>query len=426
MCISKLRGAILGMVSLGLTMLSSAAFANIKWNMPEGVTPISHDVYGLHMRVFYWMVFVAIVVFGTMLWSIVFHRKSKGKEAAHFHHSTTVEIIWTIIPVIILVLMAFPAARTLVKMEDYSKPDMSIRITGYQWKWHYDYVGKNVGFFSTLAASSNKAARLHSGIDPNSVPHYLLNVDHPLVVPTGEKVRLLITSNDVIHSWWVPDFGGKTDAIPGYVNEMWIKVEKPGTYRGQCAELCGRGHAFMPIVVVAKNPQDYQAWLKAQQGGSGEAMAAPAPKTQGSMMSGMAGQGSMMSGMPAHGSMMSGTAAGAAKTVPKKADSKAPAKMTMAELMKQGKQVYDANCAACHQPDGKGMPPTFPALTGSKIVDGPVAGHIDRVLNGKNVMPAWRDKLSDADIAAVVTYERNSFGNKTGDVVQPADVKAAR
>ncbi len=406
MCISKLRGAFLGMVSLGLAVLSSTASAAIKFNMPEGVTPISHEVYDLHMRVFWWMVGIAIVVFGAIIASIIFHRKSKGHEAAHFHESTTVEIIWTIIPVIILVVMAIPAARTVVKMEDYSKPDMSIRITGYQWKWHYDYVGKNISFFSTLAASSNAAARLHSGIDPNSVPHYLLDVDRPLVVPTGEKIRLLITSNDVIHSWWVPDFGGKTDAIPGYVNEMWIKVDKPGTYRGQCAELCGRGHGFMPIVVIAKKPHDFQAWVKAQQGGDTQAAATPAADTQ-----------------PAS------TESKPAQPAPAKSESSsaaAPAKMTMAELMKHGKEVYDANCAACHQPDGKGMPPTFPSLAGSKIVNGPVAGHLDRVLNGKNVMPAWRDKLSDVDIAAVVTYERNSFGNKTGDVVQPADVKAAR
>ncbi|HET6726298.1 MAG TPA: cytochrome c oxidase subunit II [Gammaproteobacteria bacterium] len=266
MSISKLQRALLAIFGLGLALASGAANADSAFNLPVGVTPISHEVYALHMRTFWICVGIAVVVFGVMLISIVLHRKSRGYKAAHFHEHVWVEIAWTIAPAIILIVMAVPAVGVLVHMEDYSKPDMSIKVTGYQWMWNYDYVDNGVSFYSKLAEDSNRARVLDSKVSPFSVKHYIRDVDHPLVVPTGRKVRLLITSGDVIHSWWVPDFGGKTDAIPGYVNQMWIKVEKPGTYRGQCAELCGRGHAFMPIVVVAKTPEEFRKWVKANGG----------------------------------------------------------------------------------------------------------------------------------------------------------------
>jgi len=266
MCIRKLKGAVLGMTGLALSLVSGTALADWALNMPKGATAISHEVYDLHMTIFYVCVAIAVVVFGAMIVSIILHRKSRGAEPAKFHHNTVVEIVWTIIPFFILVAMAVPAAGVLLKMDDFRNSDMTIKVTGYQWKWHYDYLNQDVSFFSTLDDKSNAARMLHSGIDPSSVKDYLLNVDHPLVVPVGEKVHLLLTSGDVIHSWWVPALGGKKDAIPGYINEWWFKVEKPGTFRGQCAELCGRGHAFMPIVVKALSKDDYAAWLKKQGG----------------------------------------------------------------------------------------------------------------------------------------------------------------
>jgi len=237
-------------------------------NMPVGVTELSVKIYDLHMLIFWVCVAIALVVFAAMIYSIVTFRKSRGARAATtLTHSTRVEIVWSIVPLIILVLMAVPAARTLIDIEDTSGSELSIKVTGYQWKWHYEYLDRGVSFFSTLAESSNAARQLGSGIDPNTVPNYLLDVDNPLVIPAGTKVRLLVTANDVIHSWWVPDFGMKKDAIPGFVNEMWIKVapEKTGLYRGQCAELCGRDHGFMPIVVDVMSKEDFTAWLAAQQ-----------------------------------------------------------------------------------------------------------------------------------------------------------------
>ncbi|HET8553180.1 MAG TPA: cytochrome c oxidase subunit II [Gammaproteobacteria bacterium] len=266
MSISKLERTIAAVAGLGLALASGAASADSAFNLPQGVTPISHWVYGLHMHTFWICVGIAVVVFGIMLISIIFHRKSRGAVAANFHENIYIEMAWTIVPAIILIIMAVPAVNVLVKMEDYSKPDMSIKVTGYQWLWKYDYVNNGISYYSKLAEDSNRARMMGSRLSPFDVKHYIRDVDHPLVVPTGKKIRLMITSGDVIHSWWVPDFGAKTDAIPGYINQMWIKVEKPGTYRGQCAELCGRGHAFMPIVVVAKTPADFRKWVKAHGG----------------------------------------------------------------------------------------------------------------------------------------------------------------
>ncbi len=242
-------------------------FAAHDLNMPVGVTELSKEIYALHMKIFWWCVAIAIVVFGVMIYSIATFRKSKGAVAdVKLTHSHKVEVIWTIVPILILVVMAIPAAKTLIQIEDTRNTELSIKVTAYQWKWHYDYLDKGVSYFSQLAQTSNTARQLGSGIDPTTVDHYLLDVDHPLVVPEGTKVRLLLTANDVIHAWWVPDFGMKKDAIPGFVNEMWFKVDegKAGFYRGQCAELCGRDHGFMPIVVEVKTKADFASWLEEQ------------------------------------------------------------------------------------------------------------------------------------------------------------------
>jgi cytochrome c oxidase subunit II len=254
-------GAAAAAVAL-LSMPAHAAWSGL--NMPRGVTTLSGEIHDIHMLIFWIVVVIGIVVFGWMIYSLVTFRKSKGAVPDQkLLHSTTVEILWTAIPVAILVAMAVPAARTLIRIEDVTATDINIKVTGYQWKWHYDYLDEDVDFFSTLARDSDAARQLDSGIDPASVPNYLLNVDNPLVVPVGRKVRLLVTSQDVIHAWWVPDLAMKRDAIPGLVNELWFEIQpdKAGLYRGQCAELCGRDHGFMPIVVQALSEPDYAAWL---------------------------------------------------------------------------------------------------------------------------------------------------------------------
>jgi cytochrome c oxidase subunit II len=250
-----------------------AAFAAWKLNMTRGVTPLSHEIHGLHMMILWICVAIAVVVFGAMIYSILKFRQSQGAVPAKFDHSTQAEIIWTIIPVVILVGMAIPAAATLVKIEDTRDSKLTVKVTGYQWKWHYEYLNEKVSFFSTLARSSDEARQLGSGIDPRSVPNYLLDVDRPLVVPVDTKVRVLLTAGDVIHAWWVPQFGMKKDAIPGFVNEMWFQAKETGVFRGQCAELCGRDHGFMPIVVEVRSKEDYESWLKQQQEGAKTAQA---------------------------------------------------------------------------------------------------------------------------------------------------------
>ena len=351
-------------------------------NMPPGVTPLSHQIYALHMKILWICVVIGMGVFGVMFWSIFHHRKSKGAQAAHFHENTTVEIIWTLIPMCILVFVAVPATKTLINIYSTGNADLTIKATGYQWKWQYDYLDQGLSFFSTLDAKSNAADGLHSGIDPASVDHYLRNVDHPMVVPVGKKIRLLTTGGDVIHSWWVPELGVKRDGIPGFINEGWFEIDKPGTYRGQCAELCGRGHGYMPIVVVAESEADFKKWVADTKAAQKAAALADNPNRT----------------------------------------------WTKDELMAKGAEVYSKNCAACHQANGQGIPGTVKALAGSPIATGDIDAHIDRVLNGKagTVMQAWKDQLSDTEIAAVVTYERNSFGNNTGDVVQPSAIKDYR
>jgi cytochrome c oxidase subunit 2 len=388
------------------------------WNMPLGVTEISRTVYDLHMLIFWVCVGIGVVVFGAMFYSVFAHRKSRHPKPADFHESTSVEIMWTIVPFAILVLMAIPAAGTLIKMEDTRDAELSIKITGYQWKWHYDYVDRKVGFYSTLHADSNYARQLHaqgkgwsatlSGEtlkQLQQVPNYLLEVDNRLVVPVRTKIRFLVTANDVIHAWWVPDLAVKKDAIPGFVNEMWANIDEPGIYRGVCAELCGRDHGFMPVVVEAVEPQVFAQWLADKQAGKATAIGhGPAPTL-------------VAAAAPAAPAPAEPAAAAPAEAAAAPAPKPAPAAAS-------GEQVYNTQCGACHQPTGAGMPPTFPSLIGSAVVNGPADAHILQTLKGKNLMPPFAH-LSDADIAAALTYERTSWGNK-GGAVTAAQVAAQR
>lgn len=265
-----------GALVCALAGLPAAAFAAWELNMPVGVTELSRRIHALHMLIFWICVLIAAAVFGAMIYSIVKFRRSQGAVPATFDHSTRAEIVWTIIPIAILIGMAIPAAATLVRIEDTRDSDLSIKVTGYQWRWHYEYLDRNVAFFSTIARDSDAARQLDSGADPRSIPNYLLEVDRPLVVPVGAKVRVLLTAGDVIHAWWVPAFGMKKDAIPGFVNELWFRADQIGIYRGQCAELCGRDHAFMPVVVDVRSQEDYDSWLQSQQASTKTANAAGA------------------------------------------------------------------------------------------------------------------------------------------------------
>jgi len=269
-------------IALAAASLAGAPLAHAEWalNMPVGVTELSKEIYSLHMTIFWWCVGIGVVVFGVMTYSLLAFRKSKGAVPDRtIVHSTRVEIIWTIVPVLILVVMAIPAARTLIQIEDMRNTELTVKVTGYQWRWQYEYLDEGISFFSVLDRQHDEARQLGSGIDPNTVPDYLLNVDKPLVVPVDTKVRVLLTAQDVIHAWWVPDFGMKKDAIPGFVNELWFKVDadKAGTYRGQCAEICGRDHGFMPVVVKVLSKDDYKAWVAQQKAAAAPpAEAAPA------------------------------------------------------------------------------------------------------------------------------------------------------
>jgi cytochrome c oxidase subunit 2 len=371
----KIKKWIQAGVGIGLGVAAFGARAAYELNLQAPETPIASQIYHLHSLIMYVVLAIFVVVFSVMFYSIFAHRKSKGHAAAHFHENTTIEVIWTIIPFFILMGMAYPATKTVLQMKDTSNPDMTVKVTGYQWKWEYDYLQDGVHFFSTLSTPhdqiSNKVAK-----DSN----YLLEVDNPLVVPTGKKIRILIAANDVIHSWWVPAFGVKQDAIPGFIRDAWFNVEKPGIYRGQCAELCGMDHGFMPIVVVAKTPEDYAKWM-ADQKAKLAAVAEDPNKVY-----------------------------------------------TLAEMKAKGATVYTTHCAACHQASGMGVPGAFPALNGSKIATGDKAAHINIVMHGKagTAMVAFASQLSDTEIAAVVTYERNAWSNHTGDVIQPSEIKALR
>ncbi len=369
---------------LALVSAFSAVIANAadtsspsQWNLTQGVTDISKEVYDLHMLMFWICTVIGIVVFAAMIWSMVFHRKSRGVKPANFHESVKVEIAWTVIPFIILIVMAVPASLTLVAMEDNSEAELTVLVTGSQWKWHYKYMDNDVEFYSLMATPQ---AEIYNKLEKGK--NYLLEVDRPLVIPTGKKVRFLITSDDVIHSWWVPDFAVKQDANPGFINEAWAKVNQPGIYRGQCAELCGKDHGFMPVVVIAKEPAEYERWVAEQ-----EAIARKAKQEEQKLLA---------------------------------------MNMSMDELMSVGEKVYMTNCAACHQPNGEGLPGVFPALKGSDIALNDMQKHIDVVVNGVagTGMQGYGKQLSLKELAAVVTYERNAWGNNTGDAVQAKDVNA--
>jgi cytochrome c oxidase subunit 2 len=345
--------------------------------MPVGVTEVSREVYNLHMVIFWICVAIGVIVFGAMLVSMILHRKSRGHEPATFHESTKLEIAWTIVPLIILIAMAVPATTVLVKMYDSGGEDMVVEVRGYQWKWEYTYLDENlqeqVSFFSNLSTPreqiENRAEKGES---------YLKEVDNPLVIPTGRKVRFLLTSNDVIHSWWVPDFALKRDAVPGFINDIWAIVEEPGIYRGKCTELCGKDHGFMPVEVHALPPEEFDAWYAEQVGQE----VAEAEAVRG--------------------------------------------EWTSEELFAKGEEVYNVHCVACHQADGSGMAPVFPAIAGSPIVTGDLQAHMDVVYNGRpgTAMQAFGQQLDAAELASVMHYQRNAFGNDTGDVVTPQDVLA--
>ena len=363
----------------GLLALAAVGSAHaLEWNLQPAATKIADDIHDLHEYVMLLIVVIFVGVFGVMFYSVFAHRKSQGHKAANFHENTTVEIIWTVIPLLILIVIAWPATRAVIAQKDTANSDLTIKVTGYQWKWGYDYLkgeGEGISFVSQLSTPrdqiENKAAKGE---------HYLLEVDNELVVPVGKKVRILTTAADVIHAWGIPAFGAKQDAIPGFIRDLHFRAEKTGIYRGQCVELCGKEHGFMPIVVRVVSAADYTAWV----GGEKKKIAAAADD---------------------------------------------PSKVwTLDEIRARGEKVYAANCVACHQANGKGTPPAFPPLDGGKLTTGPKAGHIDIVLNGKagTAMAPFAKQLSDTDIAAVVTYERNAWSNKSGEVIQPAEIKALR
>lgn len=367
--------------SMPLVTPVAAAFAQdapSRYNLQLPVTAIAGEIYDMHTLMLIICLVIFIGVFGVMFWSVIHHRKSRGAVAANFHENTTVEIAWTVIPVLILLGMAWPATKTVIAMKDTANPDITIKATGYQWKWGYDYLqgeGEGIRFLSAL---STPRAQIEGAAPKGEA--YLLEVDNPMVVPVGKKIRVLTTATDVIHSWWVPAFGVKQDAIPGFIRDTWFRADKEGVYRGNCAELCGRDHGFMPVEVHVLSTEKYSAWVAAQQ----------------------------------------------AKTVSAAADDSR--EWTLAELVERGQKVFAANCMACHQENGKGIPPAFPALDGSALVLGDRAAQIAVVLDGRpnTAMAAFGKQLSDAELAAVITYTRNAWSNATGEAVQPAEIAAGR
>jgi cytochrome c oxidase subunit 2 len=368
-----LRKLFVGALGLALCGLAAAA----EWNLQPAASKMAADIHWLHEAIMVLVVVLFVGVFGFMFWSCYAHRKSIGHKAEQFHENTTVEIVWTVIPAIILVLIAWPVTKVVIAQKDTSHPDLTIKVTGIQWKWAYDYLsgeGEGISFVSTLATPRAQIENREAKGE-----HYLLEVDNELVVPVGKKIRVLTTAADVVHSWWVPAFGAKQDAIPGFIRDIWFIADKTGTYRSQCVELCGKDHGFMPIVVRVVSPEDYTKWVGERK------------------------------------TLMAKAAEDETKTFP------------LAELKARGEKVYAANCVACHQASGKGMPPAFPPLDGSRVVQGPKAGQIDLVLNGRpGTAMASFARLSNVELASVITFTRNNWGNQTGEAVQPADVKARR
>jgi cytochrome c oxidase subunit 2 len=350
-----------------------------KYDMRPGVTEMSARVQQIH-HLSLWVCFiVGILVFGAMFYSMFAHRRANHPTPATFSESTLVEVIWTVIPVLILVVMAIPATTALRDIEDNENSDMTVLITASQWKWHYKYLDSGISYYSNIATPDEQIENL----EPKD-EHYLLDVDNPLVLPTNKKIRFLMASDDVIHSWWVPDFAVKQDAIPGFINEAWTRIPVTGIYRGQCAELCGIGHAYMPIVVEVRPEAEFDGWIEEQR-----------------LANELAGEAAV---------------ADRAKT------------WAMTELLPIGEQVFIKHCATCHERDGMGQGSKYPALAGSEITTGVIGDHLSRVMNGKadTEMQAWAPQLSDLEIAAVITYERNSWTNQTGDIIQPITVYEAR
>ena len=361
----------LGPVLMLVPTLSGAAEVN-QMDMSPGVTEVGKEIFELHTLILGICVIIGVLVFGVMFWSIIYHRKSRGVEPATFHESTSIEIAWTVIPFLILIGMAVPATSTLLEIYNNDDAELDILITGYQWKWRYEYLdenGENVSFFSNLRTSQSEIYNTEAKGE-----HYLLEVDEPLVIPQDTKVRFLITANDVIHSWWVPELAVKRDAIPGFINEAWTRTSEPGIYRGQCAELCGKDHGFMPIVVNVVSRGEYDEWLGAKQAEAAEIK-----------------------------SLMAQT-------------------FTMDELMERGKAVYDRACLACHGANGEGG--LGNAIAKSAVATGDLGNHLEIGINGVpgTAMQAFGGQMNDVDMAAVITYQRNAFGNNMGDMVQPIDV----
>jgi len=370
-----LKSGPLLLILWGVPHIASAA----KLDMREGVTDMSARIQQIHHMGLWVCIVVGVIVFGAMFYTMFAHRRSRHPVPATFSHSTLVEIVWTTIPVLILVGMAIPAAIALREIENNEDSDMTVVITASQWKWHYRYLETDISYYSNIATPDEQIYNL----EPKD-EHYLLDADNPLVLPTNKKIRFLVTSDDVIHSWWVPDFAVKQDAIPGFINEAWAIVPTPGTYRGQCTELCGQGHGFMPIVVEVRPEAEFDQWIEDQR------IAAE----------------------------LAGGAAVAARAKT----------WTMDELMPIGQETFLKHCATCHERDGMGQGTKYPALSGSAIATGEMADHLERVMNGvaDTEMQAWAPQLSDLEIAAVITYERNSWANSTGDIIQPITVYKAR
>jgi cytochrome c oxidase subunit II len=376
--VSRVFMALLGLV---LNQTVSAEVNHWQMNMHRGVTPISHAIYDLHMIAIVICAIIGVVVFGLMTYSLIHHRKSKGYIPATFHDNFHLEVVWSIIPFLILIGLAIPATKVLIKTADTGNSDVTVKVVGSQWKWQYQYLDQGISFFSNLATPY---AQIRNQQEKGK--WYLLEVDKPLVLPINKKIRFLVTANDVVHSWWVPEFGIKRDAFPGFMYESWARIEKPGTYRGQCAELCGIHHGFMPIVVQAVTENEFEQWVANQ------------PKVK--------DQYAQPQAQPAEQPTVS-----------------------QAELMALGQQKYEQLCSACHGADGKGIPPLYPALKGSSVAVGkPISRHILVILQGVpgSAMQPYKDQLTDKEIAAVVTYERNAWENNTGDLVQPADVAKIR
>jgi cytochrome c oxidase subunit 2 len=391
MGLDMIRKALRNAASAAAATVAATANAAYDVDILPPASPIAQQIYDLHWAIMWVCIAIFVVVFGAMFYSIFKHRKSVGAKAAHFHENTTIEVIWTVIPFVILIGMAYPATKTVLDMKDASSPDLTIKVTAYQWAWEYDYLQDGVKFNSRLSTPRAQIEEWERQGEKKGAD-YLLEVDNAMVVPVGKKVRLLVTSNDVIHGWYVPQLGINQYGIPGFVKDTWFKADKPGVYRGQCSQICGKEHGYMPVVVVAKAPAEYDAWVKEQKAAAPQAAAAPAQVA---------------------------ASAPAVSENPNK-------KWTADELKALGEKVYAANCVACHQATGKGMPPAFPALDGSKVVNGPKAAQLALVLAGKQgTAMASFARLTDSEIAAVVTYTRTAWGNKAGEVL-PSEVKAAR